>query len=176
MSRFKRMKNNLNIKKEIFILVVFLALALFFNLPFQYDFNYNSQNSFNENEEIHVLRNASTSGGGYIMNSETSFSWIDISLSGISLAISNETNTYESISFSGQGWNFSFYETEYDSIYVSTNGWMSFTNNGDTSSYCSPIPDLSVENADCIALLCTELNPSLGGEIYYEFRGTSPNN
>ncbi|KKL66119.1 hypothetical protein LCGC14_2148150 [marine sediment metagenome] len=39
--------------------------------------------------------------------------------------ISNEV-----ISFDSAGWNFTFYETEYHKVYVSTNGWMSFTNLG----------------------------------------------
>ncbi|MFX0049434.1 MAG: hypothetical protein ACFE8G_14940, partial [Candidatus Hermodarchaeota archaeon] len=119
---------------------------------------------------------SSSNGGGYIMNYNAFYSWIEISTSGTLMNISNENDDYDAISFSSEGWNFTYYGAQYNTIYVSTNGWMSFTNLGDTQSMCESIPDLSDENIDCVALLCTDLNPIFGGEIYYEFRGLAPNN
>jgi hypothetical protein len=110
------------------------------------------------------------------MNYNASYSWIEISTTGTLMNISNENDGYDVLSFNSEGWNFTYYETQYNTVYVSTNGWMSFTNLGDTQSKCAPIPDLSDDNIDCVALLCSDLNPMNGGEIYYEFRGLAPNN
>ncbi|MFW9784454.1 MAG: hypothetical protein ACFFFB_19395, partial [Candidatus Heimdallarchaeota archaeon] len=123
-----------------------------------------------------LLRTSSSSGGGYLMNHNASYSWVEISASGTLMNISNEDDDYYAISFNSEGWNFTYYETQYDTIYVSTNGWMSFTNLGDTQYKCAPIPDLSDQNKDCVALLCSDLNPMFGGDIYYEFLGLAPNN
>ncbi|MHA2398879.1 MAG: hypothetical protein ACXADU_08310 [Promethearchaeota archaeon] len=123
-----------------------------------------------------LLRPSSSNGGGYLLNHNASYSWIEISTSGTLMNISSENDDYDAISFISEGWNFTYYEKQYNTIYVSTNGWMSFTNLGDTQSLCAPIPDLSDENKDCVALLCSDLNPIYGGEIYYEFRGVTPNN
>ncbi|MHA2392181.1 MAG: hypothetical protein ACXAEX_09420 [Promethearchaeota archaeon] len=109
------------------------------------------------------------------MNYNASYSWIEISTTGTLMNISNENDDYEAISFTNEGWNFTYYETQYNAIYVSTNGWMSFTNLRDTQSTCKSIPDLSEENIDCVALLCNDLNPNYGGEIYYEFYNSSYN-
>ncbi|MFX0167020.1 MAG: hypothetical protein ACFE9V_16995 [Candidatus Hodarchaeota archaeon] len=110
------------------------------------------------------------------MDYNASYSWIEISTTGTLMNISNENDGYEVLSFNSDGWNFTYYETQYDTVYVSTNGWISLTNLGDTQFKCAPIPDLSNENIDCVALLCSDLNPINGGEIYYEFRGLAPNN
>ncbi|MFX1233630.1 MAG: hypothetical protein ACFFBY_03635 [Promethearchaeota archaeon] len=123
-----------------------------------------------------IPRISSSNGGGYITNEATTYSWIEISTSGILMNISDKNDDFEIISFSSQGWNFTYYETQYETVYVSSNGWMSFTNLGDTSSTCESIPNLSDENIDCVALLCVDLNPINGGEIFYEFRGIAPNN
>jgi hypothetical protein len=123
-----------------------------------------------------ILKTSSSNGGGYIMNSSAFYSWIEISTSGTLMSISNENDDYEAISFTSEGWNITYYETQYNTLYVSTNGWMSFTNIGDTQSMCEPIPNLSDENKDCVALFCSDLNPFYGGDIYYEFRGLAPYN
>ncbi|MFX0007406.1 MAG: hypothetical protein ACFFAV_11860, partial [Candidatus Hermodarchaeota archaeon] len=136
----------------------------------------NSSQEYNINRENRGLRTASSNGGGYIMNYSAAYSWIEISSSGTLMNISNEDDSYEAISFISEGWNFTYYGKQNNIIFVSTNGWMSFTNLGDTHSTCAPIPDLNNKNIDCVALLCSDLNPFNGGEIYYEFRGVSPFN
>ncbi|MFW9820940.1 MAG: hypothetical protein ACFFE5_15135, partial [Candidatus Thorarchaeota archaeon] len=110
------------------------------------------------------------------MNYSAAYSWIEISTSGTLMNISDEDDSYEAISFISEGWNFTYYESQYNIIYVSTNGWMSFTNLGETQFICAPIPDLSNKNKDCVALFCSDLSPFNGGEIYYEFRGLAPFN
>ncbi len=104
------------------------------------------------------------------MDLEANYYWEEISASGTQMTISTFTDGYEVISFDSAGWNFTFYETEYDKVYVSTNGWISFTNLGSTDYWLlEGIPSVSANNLDCIALLSENLNPKYGGAIYYEF-------
>jgi len=83
------------------------------------------------------LKTSSSNGGGYIMNYNAAYSWIEISPSGTLMNISNENDAYAAISFTSEGWNFTYYETQYNTIYVSSNGWMSFTNLGHTIYMCT---------------------------------------
>ncbi|MFW9829067.1 MAG: hypothetical protein ACFFEY_15935 [Candidatus Thorarchaeota archaeon] len=164
------------IKNDRFLrlsLVLLILIASF--IPF-YSIILNSYHEYNIIRENSDLRASSYNGGGYIMNYNAVYSWIEISTSGTLMNISNENDSYEAISFSSEGWNFTYYEKQYNTIYVSTNGWMSFTNLGDTQSSCAPIPDLNNKNIDCVALLCDDLSPFNGGDIYYEFRGLAPFN
>ena len=174
----KRRNHNLRnyIKSERFLislLVLFICIA---NLTSFYLSIIKSSQDSNTIRKNDFLRTSSSNGGGYIMNYNAFYSWIEISTSGTLMNISNENDDYDAISFNGEGWNFTYYGAQYNTVYVSTNGWMSFTDLGDTQSMCEPIPDLSDENIDCVALLCSDLNPIFGGEIYYEFRGLAPNN
>jgi hypothetical protein len=157
----------------IYLVISIVVIILVVN-PFPCNLGNKSlwQESIKEKNRA-LLATSSSNGGGYLMNDSASYSWIEISTSGTLLNISNENDDYEVISFDGEGWNFTLYEEEYNNIFVSTNGWMSFTNLSDTESMVSSIPDLSDKNKDCIALLCTDLNPNNGGEIYYEFRNKS---
>ncbi len=52
---------------------------------------------------------------------------------------------------------------------------MSFTDLGDTDWLCYNIPSAKIENFDCVALLCEDLDPSYSGNIYYQFFGSGPN-
>lgn len=122
----------------------------------------------------------SANGDGYIMNPNAEYSWNEINETGTRLnVISEEDDEYESISFMGQGWNFTFYKNNYSEIFVSTNGWMSFTDLGDTDDWLNGIPSQSSENIDFIALLSEDLNLDDtdfgGGDVYYNFSGTAPN-
>lgn len=124
---------------------------------------------------IKDLKISTESGGGYIMDTNASYSWIELTSIGIKMSISDSDDNYEEISFSEKGWSFTFYETEYDKIFVSSNGWMSFTNLGYTDEHIYKIPKIDLENVDCVALLSSTLDPSAGGDIYYQFFGTHPN-
>ncbi|MFX1409620.1 MAG: hypothetical protein ACFFA6_04660 [Promethearchaeota archaeon] len=124
------------------------------------------------NEELNI---STESGGGYIMNTDAIYSWIEIQTSGIPMTISFYDDSSDEISFTNDGWTFTFYETVYNSIEVSTNGWMSFTNLGDTGEYCHNIPNGEIENFDCVALLGEDLDPSYSGKIHFQFFGSEPN-
>ncbi|MFX1430701.1 MAG: hypothetical protein ACFFCY_11115 [Promethearchaeota archaeon] len=158
------------LRTSLVLLILIASFTPFYSTILK---SYQEDNIIRENSD---LRTASSNGGGYIMNYSAAYSWIEISTSGTLMNISSENDGYETISFISEGWNFTYYETQYNTIYVSTNGWMSFTNLGDTQSLCASIPDLSDDNIDCVALLCSDLSPFNGGEIYYEFRGLAPFN
>lgn len=124
------------------------------------------------NEDLKISMESS---GGYFMNTDASYSWIEIQTTGNLMMISRLDDYSEEISFIANGWTFPFYETLYDTIEVSSNGWMSFTDLGNTDWLCHNIPSAEIENFDCVALLCEDLLPSYSGNIYYQFFGTGPN-
>ena len=133
------------------------------------------------NEIVDTPKDSSESGGGYNMDASASFSWIElVGNGGILLTeITNDDDDYQKLNISElAGWTFTFYETEYDCIYISSNGWMSFPNYGDTEDWLYDIPDISKENEDCVALFCDDLStknpPDGSGDIYYRFFGTTP--
>ena len=134
------------------------------------------------NEIMEKPKNSSESGGGYIMDTSASYSWIEIAGSGgiLMTQITNSDDSYQKLNISElAGWTFTFYETEYDCIYVSSNGWMSFPNRGYTEDWIDEIPSVSEENEDGVAVfgddLSTELPPDGSGDVYYIFSGTAPN-
>lgn len=129
----------------------------------------NFDNSVN-NLEGKELRTSTASGGGYIMDPDASYNWFEISSTGTKLnGISESDNNYEIIPLP---WNFTFYDQEFEQIYVSSNGWLSFSGNDVSDSYCSGIPELNDENEDMVALFYTDLNlddtNQGGGDVYYQ--------
>ena len=124
------------------------------------------------NEDLNI---STESGGGYFMNTDATYSWIEIQSTGNLMMISSFDDYSEEISFISNGWTFTFYETVYDTIEVSSNGWMSFTDLGDTFYWCDNIPSAEIDNFDCVALLSEDLDPSYSGNIYYQFFGSGPN-
>ncbi|MFX1323223.1 MAG: hypothetical protein ACFFAQ_16440 [Promethearchaeota archaeon] len=129
-----------------------------------------------ENKDINEeLKISTESGGGYLMNTDATYSWIEIQSTGNLMTISDEDDESEGISFIANGWTFPFYETLYDAIVVSSNGWMSFPDLGDTNWLCNYIPSVESENIDCVALLAEDLYPGYSGNIYYQFFDSGPN-
>jgi len=161
-------------KSTIFLAVLVLVLAqailsLYSNSPFHI-----SQDT-DKNELDKTLKLSTESGGGYIMDTNAAYSWIEINETGIPMGL-DDISDYGSIKIlEDGGWNFTFYETNYSKIYVSTNGWMSFTNLGDTDFWFREIPGQRLENIDCICPFLEGLNLSEGGDVYYNFSGTAPN-
>ena len=163
----------------IFLLIIFSSNIFNTSNKNNYSKLRNEIIEFNHQTPINDIK-ASANGDGYIMNTDAHYSWEEINVTGINMtSISNEDDDYDSISFLGQGWNFTFYETNYSKIYVSTNGWMSFTDLGNTDEWLDGIPSQSSENVDCIALLSEDLNLDDfdfgGGDVFYNFSGTAPN-
>jgi len=165
----KSMKKIKKLLISIIITMILVSPALLLFL-----FHKNSH-ELNYGDSIDDLMNSQFNGGGYIVDTEAIYSWDEISLTGTNMTLSEADDDYEAISFTS--WNFTFYETEYDTIYVSSNGWMSFTDSTPTTPYGN-IPGYSLEYMDCVALYWTDLltDDSWGGkgDIYYEFL-PSPN-
>ena len=159
----------MKIKRSKFNLLIILILT--FQLLYPVCSMYYKYGDQNKNAKPQT-KPASASGGGYDMFNDN-YSWIEIKDSGIRLSISNYDDSYDVIHLAS--WNFEFYKKNFSSIYVSSNGWISLTNLGDIGWLPGFIPSYNIENYYCIALLAEDLDPSYGGDIYYEFFGTSPN-
>ena len=158
--------------KKVIFSVLFLAclgLACSFGC-----YNRKLSDYFTSNQIKNDLNSSTISGGGYVMDTEAFFNWEEINTTGTLMGISSQMDGVETILFSEGGWNFTFYETEYDRIYVRSQGWMSFTDFPSAGFWM--IPRLVDYDYDMVALLMgvNHLDPSIGGNIYYEFL-TSPN-
>jgi len=179
------MKQRSKIYNSLYYSLIFLLIFVSSNI-----FNTSNENNPSKFQDetvefTHILPindlKISANGDGYDMNLNADYSWIEISSSGTNMTeISNEDDDYQVLDiFAEDGWNFTFYETNYSKIYVSSNGWMSFTNKGDTEDWLYGIPSQCSENEDCIALLCEDLNLDDfdfgGGDVFYNFSGTAPN-
>jgi hypothetical protein len=72
------------------------------------------------------------------------------------------------------GFDFDFYGTNYNELFVSSNGFLTFSNGGDNGC-CSGglLPNSDLPN-NLIAFAWNDLNPELGGTIGYTTIGTSP--
>jgi len=92
---------------------------------------------------------------------------IDISGTGTPLGMGDDDSDTVSIPFT-----FEFYGSNKNSITIGSNGYATFGTSGtDLGNDC--IPDTSTPN-DIIAAFWDDLNPSNGGEVYYETQGTAP--
>jgi uncharacterized repeat protein (TIGR01451 family) len=98
------------------------------------------------------------------------FSFIDISGSGTPIALADDTSANVPI-----GFTFKFYGQSFATVNVSSNGYLKFTA-GDTTLYANdcPIPDATSPDT-AIYAFWDDLNPDVGGQVYRETRGTSPN-
>ena len=98
----------------------------------------------------------------YTMDESATYSWTDISTSGTLLnTISGGDDNSESILLP---WEVPFYGANYSEIYVGSNGWMSYVNT-DPWDFSGSIPG----SESCIAPFWDDLDPSSGGNIYYQF-------
>ncbi len=148
------------------LLSLFVIYIIFLNTSNSLTIKVESNTQIN----IEDVRASQAGGGGYIMDLEANYYWEEISANGTQMTISTFTDRHEVIYFDSAGWNFTFYETEYDKIYLSTNGWMSFTNLGLTNYWLfEGIPSVSATNFDCIALLSEDLNLKYGGQYIMNF-------
>ena len=188
------MRKNLE-KKQSIVLGTFLALILAISIP---SLIVNTNIGQESQDSVDSLKTSAWNPGfNYTMIEDYGYSWIEINTTGTNFtSFYNNlypTSTYDdgvnTTSFASQGWTFMFYGTEYDYLNVSTNGWMTFTNDGDPTPYdfydtytyeWADIPQNASETGrqnhnDTACLLATDLNLEDGGSIFYQFFGATPN-
>ncbi|BAU63068.1 hypothetical protein STA3757_04230 [Stanieria sp. NIES-3757] len=93
------------------------------------------------------------------------FNWVDISTTGTKLNLGDENYAEVALPF-----NFSFYGEEYNSVKISSNGYLTFGKDA-TNYYNSWLPSSSDAN-NLIAPFWDDLNPNVGGSIYYYYNPT----
>ena len=98
------------------------------------------------------------------------YDWIDISETGQAVEFPGNPNDSNSGPMD-LGFDFSFYGNTFSSINVCSNGWASFSDSVSTVSYNFPIPYESDPN-NVLAPFWTDLNPGLGGDVYYYTNNT----
>ena len=108
--------------------------------------------------------------GGLIVDQTGTFAPIDITATGIGVSLTDDD-------VSGAlpiGFSFEFYGQTYSNFYISSNGFITFNNDGDNGC-CSGdlIPSGGTPN-NFIAFAWEDLNPASGGSIRYETVGTAP--
>jgi hypothetical protein len=103
----------------------------------------------------------------YVYDDQISYSWTDAT-SGTRLSLSDDSSALISI-----GFDFVFYGSTYNTVRVSSNGYLTFGTYGTVYSNAA-IPSSTVPN-NLIAPFWDDLNPSVGGYVYYLLGGTSPN-
>ena len=94
--------------------------------------------------------------------------WSSIAATGTSVALSDD-RVSPAVPI---GFDFNFYEVDYTQAFISSNGFITFVST--TSSGCCSgheVPSELTPNA-LVAVAWEDLNPSSGGSIYYETRGT----
>ncbi|MFX1446102.1 MAG: hypothetical protein ACFFHV_22050, partial [Promethearchaeota archaeon] len=167
----------------LIILLSCILITSFANSLLLFSINNNSipSDDIDETNEATLLNvdlkasDTEESGGGYIMDVDAIYAWIEINTTGTNMTeISSEDDDYQEISISSNGWSFPFYETSYDSVFVSTNGYLSFGDDKPRDLH-GDIPGIGPHHIDIIALAWDDLNPEKGGDIFYQFFGTAPN-
>ena len=124
-------------------------------------------------ERLGVTYTASVAGevvnfAGYYHDDTEPFDWIDISASGTPLNLWDDDNANVLLPFT-----VNFYGVEYGSVSIGSNGNIYFENNwSDFINYCIPAETGYVNTY--IAPLWTDLDPSWGGQIYFEMQGVEP--
>lgn len=73
------------------------------------------------------------------------------------------------------GFSFDFYGTNYNQAYVSSNGFLTFSDNGNSGCCAGELlPNAAIPN-NLVAFAWGDLNPALGGTIGYTTVGNAPN-
>ncbi|WP_299440118.1 HYR domain-containing protein [uncultured Aquimarina sp.] len=72
------------------------------------------------------------------------------------------------------GFTFAFYGNQYTELYLSSNGFITFSDENESSNRAQLIPDTSKPN-NLIAFDWNDINPSVRGTIRYTTIGTAPN-
>ncbi len=107
---------------------------------------------------------------------------IDYTVSAITFSPDSIGGTSLGLTDNGQsgllpiGFDFSFYGNTYSQFIVGANGWISFSSTVANNSLTASIPNTGANNPqNCILGPWMDVNPALGGNIYYQVLGNAPN-
>lgn len=125
-------------------------------------------------DDIVVYRTGGSTAAGFTYRDSAEangprFFWMDISATGTKLNLSDDSGSGVTIPFS-----FPFYGTSYTNIGVGANGGLFF--DGSSMDFTnSAIPATTTNGVTRhIAVYWDDLDPSQGGGVYYQVRGTTP--
>ena len=109
------------------LLILFIFISI---LPQFGNFGSIDQSITQDQQQNLSPKTSDLNGGGYIMDTDATYSWIDITGTGTNTTLSDTYSGSETINF--PTWNFTFYETNYSKLHVSdicgwTHLYFSFT-------------------------------------------------
>ncbi len=95
------------------------------------------------------------------------FDWVEINGTGTPLGLGDDASVSVPLPFA-----LNFFGTDHNQVFVSSNGHLTF--GGPSTSFSNSCLPTQVR-PDIIAGFWDDLNPSAGGDVYFETRGTPPN-
>ncbi|MFX1393724.1 MAG: S8 family serine peptidase [Promethearchaeota archaeon] len=113
------------------------------------------------NNEVTELIKVSTLRN-YIMTPGYPYTWIDAS-GGIELVLEDDDSSTQVLPF-----DFEFYDTSYPTIFLSSNGYLSFTDSTPEEYENQPIPSSDPDYRYLIAPFWDDLDPEFSGSIYVD--------
>ncbi|MBI2129961.1 right-handed parallel beta-helix repeat-containing protein [Candidatus Woesearchaeota archaeon] len=106
------------------------------------------------------------------INETITYSWIEINATGTAVTLSDDSVS----STINMPFNISFLNgTRYDKLRISSNGYIYFNTNESSAGCCDgvDIPNPALPN-NYVAGYWEDLNPAIGGKIYYKTAGSAP--
>ena len=100
---------------------------------------------------------------------EEPFSWVDATLGGTRLTLADDAQAAVAVPFS-----FRYFGQPFSSVTVSSNGFLVFGAGAATAWVNTALPNTAVPNG-VVAAYWDDLNPALGGGVWYRTLGTAPN-
>lgn len=155
-------KNN----KIVILLLLFISITSIFSLFFTV-----KEESLFENQDLSQKKwncISSASNGdinNYIVQTDNNYDWIDAS-GGVELFLGDDDSELVSLPF-----NFPFYNGSFSSVYISSNGYLSFTDNSPTDYTEDSLPSTDIDNSYLIAPFWDDLYPNSEGHIYHQSFG-----
>ena len=106
--------------------------------------------------------------GGYRVVEEP-FSWVDATVGGTRLTLADDAQAGVTLPFT-----FRYYGQSFTSVTASSNGFLVFGSSPATAWINTPLPNAALPNG-VVAAYWDDLNPALGGGVWYRNVGTAPN-
>jgi uncharacterized repeat protein (TIGR01451 family) len=107
--------------------------------------------------------------GGYTIDDTIAYNWEDIAATGTAVALTDDSTATFPI-----GFTFDFYGVSYTDFWISSNGFLQYSNGGSGCCTGQNLPNTATPNG-VIAGWWEDLNLSGGGTVHYQTLGTAPN-